>query len=1502
MPSSIRLKNEEKPKDWSNELDVGFNEGRRPSGISITSLSASKPVARRFDPREEMPFEDLEQLVNEEYHLQQQGNNAMERFLNILQIPNEHWSPILTDKKSVVYTLKKPPTTFNALLKNKYPIYKGFTVIEGVTPRQVLTLLQHRDIWDDWLEDYHILQALATGDQRICYGVYKPKQKNRLFRKLKITDAVLIDKTIVSRRVIIPDDDPCKKVKYLEQVSDSSIFYCQSSVKTMNVPPHAKRQRLDISVSGYKLDIVKLKTGGIGTAVSYFLEIRSIGDSTPNSAIKFYTSRRCLCLTALKNHLDENGLKYLPKCIKMNLTSNRKMIEFQSRIAQRYMEHGKQFEENLIQHNKLLNSLGIEESITLNNKRIALKPDVSLGSLANQAWSSNESSIENNNINDPSWKYPSDAISNDENNISGISNNSNVENEDNNKIEEIKEDDDSVHMSEMSWEPQLNSDINNNNDNIPSKDCTFSNSIDLQKRKSDQLLINKISSIVDISEENINEDDVSKAIEEESKNGIVFYNNDDNHDTNNDNNNYNNSSNDNLDINQISSNVLSIIDDSNINIINNNNSNNNEKDILLDTSLIPMSTNEISSTDFKESYMLNYDNIKDNKDNNKDNNFSRKYTTLKLVRKRTTNTPKLDTIFKPIINEDEKNNYNNGPLSAPLLNNNEERDIKNIYDKIDEVEVEVEEDIKIRNIKIDIPYTRNKSNINIDEKDNILSPIQEYNEYLESPVIFISPNQQYDNDINYIKIKPNKNKNKNRLRSITNSSSNSSNSLNSSSNSYRYDGLNISDIPNFDNSIMNKSRNSYYRTLTINGYTIREELFGSQRCRVDPYLPLPSQAYSWRNSPMDNALYLFKKGLIDKKNSKNYKLLTSTSTSDNDNENLIKCEIPIIYIELEKNIKLLNELTLLNDNDWININKNQFNNLNLNYHNFKNDNKFNDIDVNHITYNNLKFIKIDLLLKSEQYKKYSYIDTKVKPNLINIINIVSNPQSRQIWDTNINGTNLKNNKNNSNWNKLKSFTFNSNSNYNINDNVLTSKNINLNWIDPQTYSYNMESDLWDFSNQNQNQNQNEININNNNSNNVDNDININSIKSNSSDSSWSSDNSSIKKEDILESPIFNNDNLKSSPINITTFTSWNNQIDNNCIYAIDIIKDDNNNYKLLGIWITKQINSDIIQLTRIQLLPFNFNINNCNFALQKLIQMIFDIKYYLKLSNFSTIIPYISIPSDIPVDDRDIISNNSLSNSNSNNNSNPKFNTINDMMYGNVMKVERISPSPNFTSWSLMYPKGISEFLGNIQQLNILSSNWDTTQKVFNLAIEGNNGTLSIILPNYPLDVIRNKGKIINIKEPDIIISQLDYFNVCCDNCKIISIKPKLRLDVTSFSCSLLYVNIIDNNDKKLVDLDDNNNITITLHIPSSNFNQNENENENEDNDKDKDNNKALYDINKLYNHGLKKRFGIRIEYLGIIIEHLNLDTNIIHTHEYLRNNFEFESENDPCCVFWPFE
>ncbi|KAI9090451.1 hypothetical protein DFS34DRAFT_718741, partial [Phlyctochytrium arcticum] len=201
----------------------------------------------------------------------------------------ENWKPVLTHKSgAVVYRT----TTHKSAAGNTIPTFKGVAILHGFSPDAIYALIKHRELWDDWYLEGHIVEKI-NDDTSLTYMAMKPHTA--------ISHAVASerDMALIDRR----DFDP----------STGTIIYASTSVETSKIPKHPNRVRAFLKLNGWILE-PQLAADGftLSTKLSYYIQT-DVGGMLPKTLVKRYLARRALVVIRIEAYLRKHGPPSVPE-------------------------------------------------------------------------------------------------------------------------------------------------------------------------------------------------------------------------------------------------------------------------------------------------------------------------------------------------------------------------------------------------------------------------------------------------------------------------------------------------------------------------------------------------------------------------------------------------------------------------------------------------------------------------------------------------------------------------------------------------------------------------------------------------------------------------------------------------------------------------------------------------------------------------------------------------------------------------------------------------------------------------------------------------------------------------------------------------------------------------------------------------------------------------------------------------------------------------------------
>ncbi|CAG8624890.1 10874_t:CDS:2, partial [Gigaspora rosea] len=179
------------------------------------------------------------------------------------------WKKILEHSSGVAIYMKLDNSK-----NGNIPLIKGELNIQGFTPNKIFTVIEMRDIWDDWYETGYLIERLSESIS-LTYTVMKGPFQSK--------DLSLVEK--------------------FERSENGTIYYASTSVETLKAPPLNDENREKLRLSGWILKSVA--DSPPCTKVVYVIQMNGL---LPFDTSKTYLARRPLVINAINKHLQNSKL------------------------------------------------------------------------------------------------------------------------------------------------------------------------------------------------------------------------------------------------------------------------------------------------------------------------------------------------------------------------------------------------------------------------------------------------------------------------------------------------------------------------------------------------------------------------------------------------------------------------------------------------------------------------------------------------------------------------------------------------------------------------------------------------------------------------------------------------------------------------------------------------------------------------------------------------------------------------------------------------------------------------------------------------------------------------------------------------------------------------------------------------------------------------------------------------------------------------------------------
>ncbi|KAF0499199.1 Bet v1-like protein [Gigaspora margarita] len=179
------------------------------------------------------------------------------------------WKKILEHSSGVAIYMKLDNSK-----NGNIPLIKGELNIQGFTPNEIFSVIEMRDIWDDWYETGNLIERLS---ESICltYTVMKGPFQSK--------DLSLVEK--------------------FERSENGTIYYASTSVETLKAPSLNDGNREKLRLSGWILKSVA--DSPPCTKVVYVIQMNGL---LPFDTSKTYLARRPLVINAINKYLQNSKL------------------------------------------------------------------------------------------------------------------------------------------------------------------------------------------------------------------------------------------------------------------------------------------------------------------------------------------------------------------------------------------------------------------------------------------------------------------------------------------------------------------------------------------------------------------------------------------------------------------------------------------------------------------------------------------------------------------------------------------------------------------------------------------------------------------------------------------------------------------------------------------------------------------------------------------------------------------------------------------------------------------------------------------------------------------------------------------------------------------------------------------------------------------------------------------------------------------------------------------
>ncbi|CAG8769153.1 12017_t:CDS:2, partial [Cetraspora pellucida] len=220
------------------------------------------------------------------YHIKK-AKHALSTLKTVVNEPD--WRKIFEHNSGVVVCMKQD-TSKNEII----PLIKGELNIQGFTPTEIFSVIQSRDIWDDWYEGGCIIERLSESIN-LTYTVMK-----RPFK---------------SRDLSVVENFECSK--------NGTIYYASTSVDTLKTPSFGVGNREKLKLGGWILK--SISNSPLCTKVVYVIQMKGW---TPVDMFKIHLSKRPLVINTIKKYLQNKNNNFTPPPRSSSLQNSKQESNF----------------------------------------------------------------------------------------------------------------------------------------------------------------------------------------------------------------------------------------------------------------------------------------------------------------------------------------------------------------------------------------------------------------------------------------------------------------------------------------------------------------------------------------------------------------------------------------------------------------------------------------------------------------------------------------------------------------------------------------------------------------------------------------------------------------------------------------------------------------------------------------------------------------------------------------------------------------------------------------------------------------------------------------------------------------------------------------------------------------------------------------------------------------------------------------------------------------------